>query len=92
MDVDVVRSDGIYIDLEIQAEIDECIAYADALRDRGIDARVVVKAIDREEIKTGVTGPVETVEGLKTAGYRVTTAGSRLMTLLKLMPISQIED
>ncbi|GJY98310.1 hypothetical protein Tco_0515220 [Tanacetum coccineum] len=26
------------IDPEIQAEIDECIAYADALRDRGIDA------------------------------------------------------
>nr|GEY08049.1 hypothetical protein [Tanacetum cinerariifolium] len=30
------------IDPEIQAEIDECIAYVDALRDRGIDARVVV--------------------------------------------------
>ncbi|GJU34430.1 hypothetical protein Tco_1182784 [Tanacetum coccineum] len=58
-DVDVVRSDGIDIDLEIQAEIDECIAYADALRDRGIDARVVVEAIDREEIKTGIRGPVE---------------------------------
>ncbi|GKC56058.1 reverse transcriptase [Tanacetum coccineum] len=29
---------------------------------------------------------------LKTAGYRVTTAGSRLMMLLKLMLISQIED
>ncbi|GJZ01764.1 hypothetical protein Tco_0519725 [Tanacetum coccineum] len=53
MDVDVVRSDGINIDPETQAEINECIAYADALRDRGIDARVVVEAIDREEIKTG---------------------------------------
>ncbi|GKB74741.1 putative reverse transcriptase domain-containing protein [Tanacetum coccineum] len=59
MDVDVVRSDGIDIDPEIQAEIDECIAYADALRDRGIDARVVVEAIDREEIETGMRGPVE---------------------------------
>ncbi|GJY04369.1 hypothetical protein Tco_0370309 [Tanacetum coccineum] len=29
------------IDPEIQVEIDECIAYADALRDREIDARVV---------------------------------------------------
>ncbi|GJY22630.1 hypothetical protein Tco_0396288 [Tanacetum coccineum] len=47
------------IDLEIQAEIDECIAYADALRDRGIDARVVVEAIDRDETETGVRGPVE---------------------------------
>ncbi|GJX83626.1 hypothetical protein Tco_0333107 [Tanacetum coccineum] len=33
-------------DPEIQAEIDECFAYTDALRDRGIDARVVVEAID----------------------------------------------
>nr|GFB02935.1 reverse transcriptase domain-containing protein [Tanacetum cinerariifolium] len=31
----------------------------DALRDRGIDARVVVEAIDREEIKTGMRGLVE---------------------------------
>ncbi|GJR43135.1 hypothetical protein Tco_1311238 [Tanacetum coccineum] len=28
-------------------------------RDRGIDARVVVEAIDREEIETGMRGPVE---------------------------------
>ncbi|GKG00481.1 hypothetical protein Tco_0302171 [Tanacetum coccineum] len=59
MDVHVVRSDGIDIDPEIQAEIDECIAYTDALRDRGINARVVVEAIDREEIKTGVRDLVE---------------------------------
>ncbi|GJW63151.1 putative reverse transcriptase domain-containing protein [Tanacetum coccineum] len=59
MDVDVVRSDGIEIDPEIQAEIDECFAYADALRDRGIDARVVVEAVDREESETGTRGPVE---------------------------------
>ncbi|GJZ47398.1 reverse transcriptase domain-containing protein [Tanacetum coccineum] len=59
MDVDVVRSDGIEIDLEIQAEIDECFAYVDALRDRWIDARVVVEAADREESETGTKGPVE---------------------------------
>nr|GEX74500.1 hypothetical protein [Tanacetum cinerariifolium] len=47
------------IDPEIQAEIDACFAYADALRDRGIDARVVVEAIDRDEIETGVRGLVE---------------------------------
>ncbi|GKE61044.1 hypothetical protein Tco_1511411, partial [Tanacetum coccineum] len=40
MDVDVERSDEIEIDPEVQAEIDECFAYAYALRDRGIDARV----------------------------------------------------
>nr|GEU31588.1 hypothetical protein [Tanacetum cinerariifolium] len=47
------------INLEIQEEIDECIAYADALRDRGIDARVIVEAIDREESETGTRGPVK---------------------------------
>ncbi|GJZ51905.1 putative reverse transcriptase domain-containing protein [Tanacetum coccineum] len=47
------------IDLEIQAEIDKCIAYADALRDIGIDARFVVEAVDRDEIETGVRGLVE---------------------------------
>ncbi|GJQ94333.1 hypothetical protein Tco_0005472 [Tanacetum coccineum] len=41
MDVDVKRSDGIKIDPDIQADIDECFAYTDALGDRGIDARVV---------------------------------------------------
>nr|GEW59240.1 hypothetical protein [Tanacetum cinerariifolium] len=47
------------IDQEIQAEIDECFAYAYALRYRVIDARVVVEAVDRDEIKTDVRGPVE---------------------------------
>nr|GEW08735.1 hypothetical protein [Tanacetum cinerariifolium] len=47
------------IDPEIQAEIDECFAYADALRDRGIDARVVVEVVGRDEIETDVRGPVE---------------------------------
>ncbi|GKA34256.1 hypothetical protein Tco_0720685 [Tanacetum coccineum] len=44
---------------DVEAEIDECIAYVDALRDRGIDARVVVEATDRNETETGVRGPVE---------------------------------
>nr|GEX11890.1 hypothetical protein [Tanacetum cinerariifolium] len=47
------------IDPEIQVEIYECIAYADALRARGIDARVMVKAVDREESETSKGGPVE---------------------------------
>nr|GEX23477.1 putative reverse transcriptase domain-containing protein [Tanacetum cinerariifolium] len=59
MDDDVMRSDGIDINREIQAKIDECIAYEDALKDRGIDARVVVEAIDQEEIKTGTRGPIK---------------------------------
>nr|GEZ12808.1 putative reverse transcriptase domain-containing protein [Tanacetum cinerariifolium] len=44
---------------QIQAEIDECFPYAYALRDIGIDARVVVVAVDRDEIETGVRGPIE---------------------------------
>nr|GEW24134.1 putative reverse transcriptase domain-containing protein [Tanacetum cinerariifolium] len=59
MVVDVVSCDGIEIDPEIQAEIDECIAYVDALRDRGIDDRVVVEAVDRDEIEMGARGLVE---------------------------------
>ncbi|GKB56234.1 hypothetical protein Tco_0912420 [Tanacetum coccineum] len=59
MDDDVVRSDGIDIDPEIQAEINECIAYADALRDKGIDAKAVVEVVDREEIDIGARGLVE---------------------------------
>nr|GEW61485.1 putative reverse transcriptase domain-containing protein [Tanacetum cinerariifolium] len=47
------------IDPEIQIEIVECFAYADALRDRGFDARVVVEAVDQDEIETGVRGPIE---------------------------------
>nr|GEZ72073.1 hypothetical protein [Tanacetum cinerariifolium] len=43
----------------VQAEIDECIAYADALRARGIDAGVVVEDVDGEEIETGTRGPFE---------------------------------
>ncbi|GKC33674.1 putative reverse transcriptase domain-containing protein, partial [Tanacetum coccineum] len=46
-------------DPEIQAEIDECIAYTDALKDKGIDARVVVEAVDRDETETSMRGPVK---------------------------------
>ncbi|GKA33997.1 hypothetical protein Tco_0720426, partial [Tanacetum coccineum] len=58
-DVNVVRSDMIEIDPEIQAEIDKCFAYADALRDRGIDARVIVEVVDRGESETGTGGPIK---------------------------------
>ncbi|GKD27545.1 hypothetical protein Tco_1233759 [Tanacetum coccineum] len=49
MDDDVEKSDGIDIDPKIQAEIDECVAYA----------RVVVEVVDQEEIETGARGPIE---------------------------------
>nr|GEU86108.1 hypothetical protein [Tanacetum cinerariifolium] len=62
-DVVVRGSDESYaetdIDPKIQAKIDECIAYVDALRAEGIDAKVVVGNIGREEVKTSAKGPVE---------------------------------
>ncbi|GKA87577.1 hypothetical protein Tco_0809341 [Tanacetum coccineum] len=38
---------------------DDAIVRVNALRDRGINARVVVEAVDRDETETGVRGPVE---------------------------------
>nr|GEU41712.1 hypothetical protein [Tanacetum cinerariifolium] len=59
VDDDVEMSDGLDINHEIQAEIDEYVAYADALRARGIDVRFVVEAIDRDEVEMGARGLVE---------------------------------
>nr|GEW01938.1 reverse transcriptase domain-containing protein [Tanacetum cinerariifolium] len=63
VDVDVKRSDEPYsepdIDLNVQAEIDECIVYANALRARGIDDRVVVETVAREEVEASARGMVK---------------------------------
>ncbi|GKA36185.1 hypothetical protein Tco_0722676, partial [Tanacetum coccineum] len=73
MDVDVMRSDGIEIDPKTQAEIDECFAYADALRDRGIDARVVV-----------VEGAVEVIESIqRDQGHRIVAIGQQSADMLE---------
>ncbi|GJU09335.1 hypothetical protein Tco_1131731 [Tanacetum coccineum] len=56
------------IDPEIQAEIDEYIAYAYALRDRGIDARVVVEDVDR-----GISELFRM--GMSSRGYVIETLG-----------------
>nr|GEV68977.1 reverse transcriptase domain-containing protein [Tanacetum cinerariifolium] len=47
------------IDPKIQAEINECISYADALRVKRIDARVVVKTAARDVVETSARGMVE---------------------------------
>ncbi|GJS15292.1 putative reverse transcriptase domain-containing protein [Tanacetum coccineum] len=64
-DVDGKGSDEPYsepdIDLEVQVEIDECIAYVDALRAEGIDARVVVETVTREEVETSARGTVKVI-------------------------------
>ncbi|GJR66492.1 putative reverse transcriptase domain-containing protein [Tanacetum coccineum] len=44
---------------DVVAKIGECIAYADALRAEGIDARVVVEAVAREEVETSMRGRVK---------------------------------
>ncbi|GKD75041.1 hypothetical protein Tco_1333323, partial [Tanacetum coccineum] len=74
MDDDVVRSDGIDIDPEIQEEIDECIAYADALRDRGIDARVVVEEERAVEV---------TYETLRDLVQRIVVTGQQSADMLE---------
>ncbi|GJZ73874.1 hypothetical protein Tco_0638020 [Tanacetum coccineum] len=63
IEVEVEGSDEPHLELEIdpevQAEIDECIAYADALRVGGIDARVMVETIGREEVETSAKGTIK---------------------------------
>ncbi|GKB24591.1 hypothetical protein Tco_0863992, partial [Tanacetum coccineum] len=63
VNVDVRGSDEPYsdhdIDPEVQEEIDECISYADALRAGGIDARVVVETVAREEVEMSSRGTFE---------------------------------
>ncbi|GKF21280.1 hypothetical protein Tco_0069918, partial [Tanacetum coccineum] len=44
---------------DIDAKIDECIAYADALRAKRIDDRVMVKIVAREEVETSAMGTVK---------------------------------
>ncbi|GJS59197.1 hypothetical protein Tco_0653981 [Tanacetum coccineum] len=61
-DIEVGGSDEPHsepdIDPKIQAEIDECIDYVDALRAKGIDVRVVVKTVAREKVETSTRGMV----------------------------------
>ncbi|GJS58228.1 hypothetical protein Tco_0653012 [Tanacetum coccineum] len=62
-DVVVRGSDEPYlepdIDPKIQAEINECIAYVDALRAEGIDTRVGVETATRDEVETSTRGMVK---------------------------------
>nr|GEV69924.1 putative reverse transcriptase domain-containing protein [Tanacetum cinerariifolium] len=84
-DVVIRGSDEPYsepdIDLEIQAEIYECIAYANALRAEGIDARVVVETVAGEEVETSPKGPVE--------GHLIVATGQQSTVLSKR--ISELE-
>nr|GEW80341.1 hypothetical protein [Tanacetum cinerariifolium] len=71
------------IDLEIQAEIDECIAYEDALRDRGIDAKVTHPAV-RDDIPEPAQeeGTVEvTYETLGGLGHKIVATSQQSAVL-----------
>ncbi|GJY77677.1 putative reverse transcriptase domain-containing protein, partial [Tanacetum coccineum] len=47
------------VDSDIQADIDECIAYADAIRSRGMDDKDMVETAVEEEVESSVRGTVE---------------------------------
>ncbi|GJZ24117.1 hypothetical protein Tco_0561576 [Tanacetum coccineum] len=47
------------VDSDIQADIDECIAYADAIRSRGTDDRDVVETAVEEEVESSARGTVK---------------------------------
>nr|GEV99447.1 putative reverse transcriptase domain-containing protein [Tanacetum cinerariifolium] len=85
-----IRSSEIATNLEVSSKdrfepyIDECIAYANALRDRGIDARVVVEAVDRDEDRTDMRGPIEPIEGIqRDQGHRFVTTGHHSTDMLE---------
>nr|GEZ03102.1 putative reverse transcriptase domain-containing protein [Tanacetum cinerariifolium] len=59
-----VRDSGYLADVEVaprETSLRDDVIARDALKDREIDARVVVEAVDRDEIETGVRGPVESL-------------------------------
>ncbi|GJX45168.1 hypothetical protein Tco_0261844 [Tanacetum coccineum] len=47
------------IDPDVQADIDECFAYANAIRARETDVRVVVETVAEEEAESSTRGTVE---------------------------------
>ncbi|GKB93548.1 hypothetical protein Tco_0979685, partial [Tanacetum coccineum] len=85
VDVDARDSDEPYlepdIDPEVQTEIDECIAYVDALRAGGIDARVVVE--------TGEGAIEVTYVTLGDLGHKIVATGQQSVILSER--ISELE-
>ncbi|GJY08924.1 hypothetical protein Tco_0377109 [Tanacetum coccineum] len=92
VDVNARDSDEPYlepdIDPEVQAEIDECIAYVDALRAGGIYARVVVETVAREEYEEH--GAIEvTYVTLGDLGHKIVATGQQSAILSER--ISELE-
>nr|GEU69101.1 hypothetical protein [Tanacetum cinerariifolium] len=62
-----VRDFGYLADVEVdprETNLKDDVMVRDALRDRGIDDRVVVEAVDQEESETGMRGSVEAITAL----------------------------
>ncbi|GJZ84365.1 putative reverse transcriptase domain-containing protein, partial [Tanacetum coccineum] len=94
-----IRSSEFVTDLE--AKIDECIAYADALRVGGIDARVVVETVAREE-HAQEEGAIERDQGhrIVATGQQGVILSERIMaesleardTVRNLEPLAKVRD
>nr|GEW06433.1 hypothetical protein [Tanacetum cinerariifolium] len=67
------------INLKIQAEIDECIAYADSLRAEGIDARVMVGLSLERRDPSSLSSGFERI--LKDQGHRIVATGQQSVVL-----------
>ncbi|GKA09544.1 putative reverse transcriptase domain-containing protein [Tanacetum coccineum] len=67
--VDVEDSSEPYtqpdVDSNVQADIDECIAYADAIRARGIDDRDAIETAAAKEVESSVRGTIEVEVNLR---------------------------
>ncbi|GJR75631.1 hypothetical protein Tco_0087996, partial [Tanacetum coccineum] len=55
------------INPDVQADIDECFVYADAIRARGMDVRVVVETAAEEEVESSARGTTEVEVVLRVA-------------------------
>ncbi|GJT19217.1 putative reverse transcriptase domain-containing protein [Tanacetum coccineum] len=58
-DSDLVTDFETKIDPNVQADIDECITFADAIRARGTDVRVVIETEAEEEVESSMKDTVE---------------------------------
>ncbi|GKC82181.1 putative reverse transcriptase domain-containing protein, partial [Tanacetum coccineum] len=88
VDTDVKRSNGIDIDPEIQAEIDECVAYTDALRASRVDVRVKAVTVARDNVETSTRDPIVVSNDGDTPsvvpkGHRIMATGHQSADMVK---------
>nr|GFA56045.1 hypothetical protein [Tanacetum cinerariifolium] len=56
------------IDPDVQADINECFAYADAIRARGMDVRVMVETTVEEEVDSSARGTEDVPDNVTSDG------------------------